>query len=449
MKIRDFGVEIWMNRYETQCELNLAETCVESLTVAELLDDGGQDRRHPRRTPAAEADLWRDRGQPSGCAVWSPASTRSRRPENVTITHGAIGANALVHETLVEPGDRVISVLPTYQQHYSIPESYGADVQILRLTEENGFLPDLDATAGARGARAPSSSRMNNPNNPTGSLMDRAYLEQIVAIARASGAWILCDEVYRGTDQDGDGMTASVADLYEKGISTGSMSKTYSLAGLRLGWIVAPRELIHAVSVHRDYNTISVGMLDDHFASIALENRDKILARSHAITRTNLAILSDWVDGEPLISWVKPKSGTTALLKYDLPISSEEFCIGLLEQHRRDAHAGQRHRHGGLSAHRLRQRREGAARGPDPDVALPAGKPGGGGLSPKASRQARQPSRSAMTPATIDKAAASRQPVSFSFSAKTEISMANRIDVSRNAATEAIGALVIAHMAIQ
>ena len=250
--------------------------------------------------------------------------------ENVSITHGAIGANALVHETLVERGDKVISVLPTYQQHYSIPESYGADIQILKLREENRFLPDLTelkklATPGTK------LIAINNPNNPTGSLMDEAFLKEIVEIARDCGAWILCDEVYRGTDQTGDGMTASIADLYEKGISTGSMSKTYSLAGLRLGWIVAPKELIHAVSIHRDYNTISVGMLDDHFASIALENRDKILARSHEITRTNLAILAEWVESEPLITWVKPQSGTTALLRYDLPLTSEVFCIKLLQ----------------------------------------------------------------------------------------------------------------------
>ncbi|WP_018325295.1 aminotransferase class I/II-fold pyridoxal phosphate-dependent enzyme, partial [Rhizobium giardinii] len=203
---------------------------------------------------------------------------------------------------------------------------------ILKLTEETGFLPDLEelkklAVSGTK------LIAINNPNNPTGSLMDRAYLENIVEIARACGAWILCDEVYRGTDQEGDtGMTASIADLYEKGISTGSMSKTFSLAGLRLGWIVAPAALIHAVSIHRDYNTISVGMLDDHFAAIALESKDKILERSHKITRTNLAIVSDWVDGEPLISWIKPKSGTTALLKYDLPISSKEFCLRLLDK---------------------------------------------------------------------------------------------------------------------
>ncbi|MGE6782067.1 aminotransferase [Ensifer adhaerens] len=330
MKIRDFGVEIWMNRYENHCEWNLAETCVESLTVAELLDMAGKtdailsELLPLKLTYGAIEGSERLRGLIAGLYA-------KQAIENVVTTHGAIGANALVHETLVEPGDRVISVLPTYQQHYSIPESYGADTQILRLTEATGFLPDLEqlqrlATPGTK------LIAINNPNNPTGALMDRAYLERIVAIARASGAWILCDEVYRGTDQQGDGLTASIADLYEKGISTGSMSKTFSLAGLRLGWIVAPPELIRAVSVHRDYNTISVGMLDDHFAAIALENKDKILARSQSITRTNLAILSDWVEKEPLISWVRPQSGTTALLKYDLPMTSEAFCLELLQR---------------------------------------------------------------------------------------------------------------------
>ncbi|WP_065373436.1 aminotransferase [Ensifer adhaerens] len=330
MKIRDFGVEIWMNRYENHCEWNLAETCVESLTVAELLEMAGKtdtilaELLPLKLTYGAIEGSERLRGQ--------IASLYAKQViENVVTTHGAIGANALVHETLVEPGDRVISVLPTYQQHYSIPESYGADTQILKLTEETGFLPDLEQL---QRLAIPGTKliAINNPNNPTGALMDRGYLEKIVAIARGCGAWILCDEVYRGTDQQGDGLTASIADLYEKGISTGSMSKTFSLAGLRLGWIVAPPELIHAVSIHRDYNTISVGMLDDHFAAIALENKNKILARSQSITRTNLAVLSDWVDSEPRISWVKPKSGTTALLKYDLPMTSEAFCLGLLER---------------------------------------------------------------------------------------------------------------------
>jgi aspartate/methionine/tyrosine aminotransferase len=122
-----------------------------------------------------------------------------------------------------------------------------------------------------------------------------------------------------------------MADLYERGISTGSMSKAFSLAGLRLGWIVGPVELIHAVSIHRDYNTISVGMLNDHFASIALENRDAILSRNRDIVRTNLAILDRWVAQEPAISYVKPKAGTIALLKYGFDMPSKEFCTRLLD----------------------------------------------------------------------------------------------------------------------
>lgn len=330
MKIRNFGVEIWMNGYETRCTHDLAETCVESLTIAQLLEISGQ----PQSALADLLPMKMTYGAIEGSERLrhAIAGTYARQGiGNVVVTHGAIGANALVHETLVEPGDRVISVLPTYQQHYSIPASYGADVQILELREENGFLPDLQelgrlATPGTR------LIAINNPNNPTGSLMDATMLAEIATIARTCGAWVLCDEVYRGVDQEGDGFTASMADLYEKGISTGSMSKAYSLAGLRLGWIAAPEELIRAVSIHRDYNTISVGMLDDHFAALALENRDKVLARSQAITRGNLAILDAWVRQEPAIRYLKPRSGTTALLKYDLDMPSERFCIELLER---------------------------------------------------------------------------------------------------------------------
>jgi len=124
----------------------------------------------------------------------------------------------------------------------------------------------------------------------------------------------------------------SVADLYERGISTGSMSKAFSLAGLRLGWMAGPREVLDAAMIHRDYNTISVGMIDDYLATLALENAEKVLERSKSICRENLAILTDWVESEPRVSFVRPKSGTTALLKIEMDETSEEFCIRLLKE---------------------------------------------------------------------------------------------------------------------
>ena len=330
MQIDEFGVEMWMNAYENVCDFNLAETCVESLTLAELLEICG-------KTDSFLADILpmkltygsiegSDRLRDAICAIYD----RQVR-KNILVTHGTIGANALVHETLVEPGDRVISVLPTYQQHYAIPKSYGADVQILPLHVQNGFLPDLAelellATPGTK------LIAINNPNNPTGALMDVAFLQRVAEIARRVGAYVLCDEVYRGTDQQGSGFTTSIADIYEKGISTAGMSKAFSLAGLRLGWIAGPEALIHAVTIHRDYNTISVGMINDYLAALALENRDKIIARSQHITRENLAILDAWVAQEPLITYLKPASGTTALLRYHLDMPSHDFCVKLLEE---------------------------------------------------------------------------------------------------------------------
>ena len=330
MKIRDFGVEMWMNAYENDCRWNLAETCVHSMTVGELLELSGKGEEVLREL----SDTRLTYGEIEGSLRLRRGIAglyRAMGPENITVTNGAIGANALTMLTLVEPGDRVISVLPTYQQHYSIPESIGARVDILRLREENGWLPDPDELrrlvreAGGRVRMI----NINNPNNPTGSVMGEGLLREIVEIAREAGAWLLCDEVYRGLTHQGDPYGPSVADLYEKGISTGSMSKVYSLAGLRLGWIAGSGEqgeLRERLNRQRDYHIISVGRLDDLLAAVALESREAISRRNLAICRENAAILEDFVQSQPRISYVKPQGGTTAFLKYHLPMASADLC---------------------------------------------------------------------------------------------------------------------------
>jgi len=330
VKISPFGVEQWMNAHELRCKFNLAETCVESLTVEQLLTMTG--KRHsileellPQKLTYGAIE-GSDRLRAAVSALFE-----SHSPANVLITHGGIGANALVYQALVEPGNEVVSIVPNYQQHYSIPESLGARVRFLKLQESAGFLPNPSELKQLVNGSTKIIS-LSNPNNPTGALLDRGQLEDIVHIADSVGAYVLCDEVYRGTAQKGDTLTPSIADLYAKGISTGSMSKAFSLAGLRLGWMVGPKEVLRAAEIHRDYNTISVGMLDDHFAAIALENYQKILTRSRHIVRTNLAILDEWIGSALDISYVKPQGGTVALLKYAYPMSSREFCLRLLNE---------------------------------------------------------------------------------------------------------------------
>ena len=328
MQIEPFKVEIWMNEWETRCTYNLAETCVASITVEELLALSGgsaDDLSGLLQMKLTYGDI---EGSPRlRTAIANLYANRCI--EDITVTHGTIAANMLVHKAIVEPGDHVLSIVPTYQQHYSIPKSIQADVTTLALRGEDGFLPDLEAL---KAAVKPNTKLIafTNPNNPTGALIERPMLEDMVNIADSVGAYLLCDEVYRGTGQVGDGMSPSIADLYSKGISTAGMSKVFSLAGLRVGWVVAPQEVREQVLIHRDYDTISVGMINDHFAAIALEHADKVLARSHEITRGNLALLEAWIAKEPKVSWVKPRAGTTAMLKLNIPVTAREFCIDLV-----------------------------------------------------------------------------------------------------------------------
>jgi aspartate/methionine/tyrosine aminotransferase len=330
MRIRDFGVEQWMNRWETRCRHNLAETCVASVSVDELLELAGMtraalvDELAPLRLTYGAIE-GSERLRAAIAALYETASSG-----DVLVMHGAIGANALAYQAIVEPGDVVVSIVPTYQQHTAIPESLGAQVRELRLREADGWLPDVDELRRlmAAGARV---IALVNPHNPTGSLLDEDRLTAIIGLAREHDAWILADEVYRGLDQEGSGTSPSFVDRYERTIGVGSMSKAFSLAGLRLGWVVAPPEVRTAIVRHRDYSVISVGMIDDLLAAIALEARDALLARNRAIARENLPILDAWVAGERAIDYVRPRSGTTALLRYDLDLPSEDLCIRLLE----------------------------------------------------------------------------------------------------------------------
>jgi aspartate/methionine/tyrosine aminotransferase len=329
VRVDQFDVEVWMNEHEMQATWNLGETCIDSLTLDELLELGGH----------ADATLRELRGRTLtyGDITGAPrlrqliaAFYDSIEPERVLVTHGAIGANFLAQYTLVEPGDRVVCVQPTYQQLYSVPASFGADVRLLRLRPEDGFMPDVDELRALAGGRAKLIC-INNPNNPTGALIPRGTLEQIVAVARQCGAYLLGDEVYRGLEHDRSVVTPSVADLYERGVSTGSMSKVFSLAGLRLGWVAASPEVIADCERHRDYTTISCGLLDEALACLALEHRDELLERNLRIVLDNAATLREWIAGEPRIGWVPPAAGTTAFLRYDYDVPSDGFAQELFD----------------------------------------------------------------------------------------------------------------------
>ena len=140
----------------------------------------------------------------------------------------------------------------------------------------------------------------------------------------------MSDEVSRGLNLYGNPFSVSIADIYEKGISVSSLSKAFSLPGLRLGWVIARNDLINEINKHREYNTISVSLINDYYASIALENKDKIIARNRKIMLNGQAILKNWLNEEIFVKTNLPQGGTTALIRYKKDINSELLCKKLL-----------------------------------------------------------------------------------------------------------------------
>ena len=331
MDIKTFKVERWMNEYEDDCTYNLAETCIDSLTVRELIEMAGLDTAEFMNELAdTRMTYGHIFGSPELLEGIAGLYGELVRPEHVVPMHGAIGANNHVIMALIDPSDNMVSVMPTYQQHYSIPESIGAEVRILNLNLENHFLPDIEKLKELVDENTKMIT-MNSPNNPSGSLIPKDVMEQVIEVARSVGAYVLCDEVYRGISEDGSYMY-SVVDLYEKGISVGSMSKSWSMAGVRLGWIVTrDMDLIHRFHERRDYDTISCAVIDDKLAALALANKDKIIERNRAILLRNRQILDDWVNATPEVYYQKPVAGTTALVYYKKDMPSRELCDKLMK----------------------------------------------------------------------------------------------------------------------
>lgn len=326
MRIEAFKLEDWINQFCLNARYDLTSTCIKPFSLRELLSTC------EIYSPIEVFDTTLGYGEIFGSERLKNAISTlytQQQNNNIAITHGAIGANQLVFESLLNRGDEIICFVPTYQQHYSIPRSLGANVKLLFLKEENNWLPNLKELENNL-SRKTKLICLCNPNNPTGSVIPDEILKRIADIANNNNSWVLSDEVYRGLNLFGDPYSKSIADIYDKGISIGSMSKTYSLPGLRVGWICAREDLITEVNKHREYNTISISILDEYFSAVALENKEKIAQRNLQIMRNGLEVLKNWLNSEIYVRANLPQGGTTALIRYKKDIPSKNLCKDLL-----------------------------------------------------------------------------------------------------------------------
>ena len=328
MKLPRFGVEEWLNVHEKSAIYDIAGVSIKALTMEELFDLSGLDKE------AFFAQLLKikmDYGWIEGSPEFKTqvSSLYKDMPvDNILQTNGATGATMLALYALIEPEDHVISMYPTYQQLYDIPKSLGADVDLWEIEEDNNWLPDLDQL---RRLIRPNTKMIfiNNANNPTGALMDTAYLEELVTIAKEVDAYIFSDEVYRSFDQP----APSIVDLYEKGIAVNSLSKTYSIPGIRVGWVASNTEVADILRDYRDYTMICAGVFDDMVATLVLENKEAILERNRQIVAENLALMDAWIAKEPKASWIRPDSVSTSFVKLDVNRPIEDFALELLQEY--------------------------------------------------------------------------------------------------------------------
>lgn len=323
MKLGPFRMERWQSAYEHRVRFNLSESGVHPLTVAELLELGGADAE-------AFTDTRLGYGQSNGSDALRAAIAAlypGAGDANVLVTVGGAEANFACAWRLIEPGEPVAAMLPNYMQVPGLAEGFGARVLPFLLREEEGWRPDLEALEDALRAGA-KVVLVTHPNNPTGRVLEPEDRARIVELAERHGAWILADEVYRGAEVSG-AETSSFWGSGDRVLVTHSLSKAYGLPGLRLGWIVGPEAVVAELWGRTDYTTIAPATLSDRLAVLALApaTRARLLERTRAIIRRNLATLTGWLDGRrPLFRYRAPDAGAICTVRYDAPVGSSELA---------------------------------------------------------------------------------------------------------------------------
>ncbi|KAL6940469.1 hypothetical protein ACO0QE_004370 [Hanseniaspora vineae] len=327
-----FEIEEFTHKYETKVDCNLAEACCYSLSLNDvymLTGERFEIDNNSRFTYGAIDGTAKLRELVAN--LYSDESVKFTK-DNVLITNGGIGANFLVYYTLFGKGDHVICVSPTYQQLFSVPKMFGAEVELLRLQKENGFVPSVDQF---KKMIKPNTKAiiLNNPNNPLGSVMDTKLLQEISKVAEEHGITVICDEVYRPLFHSNDHVPKSVVQLSFNAISTGSMSKAFAFAGVRLGWIVSQNiDFLKAARSKRHYNIISISMIDDQISQYVLQNKEKILEKNKQLCLKNLDYLNNWVKKNEKVEFYDfPKGGSVCLIKIKGISDTQKFATWLAE----------------------------------------------------------------------------------------------------------------------
>lgn len=331
MRVPAFELEVFFGRYEFSTPYLLAQSDCEAMSIDALLRLEPDPAAAQRDFLNTSLGYGENNGRPDLRRAVARLYT-SMAEENVLMFTGAQEGIFACMNTLLEPGDHVVCMFPAYQSLYEVARSLGCHVDFWHLRQtEAGWQADMDELA----ALVRPDTRaivLNTPHNPTGFTLNKAQTDALCALARKSGAWIFCDEVYRGLGWNDKGETAEVApwiaDTYERGISLGVLSKAYGLPGLRVGWLACrDAELMEGIARYKNYLSICGATPSEALAIVALRHGPELLEKNSRIIAENLQTADAFfARHKHLFTYNRPQAGPIGFPRMRVSESMGDFC---------------------------------------------------------------------------------------------------------------------------
>lgn len=328
MRIQTVLLEEWLRTYYFETEVDISCSGVRNFSFPELrtilnltLDDLDQvvfNDGHSFGSPPLRRQI---------AQRWSNGDA-----DRVIVTHGSSEAIYLLMNVLLEPGDEVVVLDPVYPQLFAIAQAMGCRIVRWPLRFEQQFTPDFAQVRSLVSSR----TRMivvNFPHNPTGASITLAQQDELLELAARAGAYLVWDGAFTDLVYDGRPLPDPSV-KYDRCVSLGTLSKGYGLAGLRVGWCLAPPEVLERCVRFRDYLTLHLSPLVEVIATRAVTHGDRLLVPRLAEARINLELLAQWVrEHEPLVQWVRPQGGVCGLLRFGALRDVTAFCHELAREH--------------------------------------------------------------------------------------------------------------------
>ena len=328
MNLRPFKLERYFAKYEFNTEFLLCSSDCEAMSIADLLalEPGAAEKFQYTWLGYTESQ-----GHPALREEISKIY-ESIQPEEILVHTGAEEAIFLFMLAMLKENDHIIVHAPHYQSLSEVARGLGCFISPWQAREENDWALDLDEL---RHLMRPTTKAivLNTPHNPTGYLMSHREFEAVSKLAKEKNLLLFSDEVYRESEYDPAARLPAACDMGEHAVSLGVTSKTYGLAGLRIGWIATKNKKVYErIASLKDYTTICNSAPGEFLAEVALRNRQKLINRNLTIIKDNLEVVDElFTRHSPLFAWVRPAAGSMGFPRL-LQGNIEEFCDKLVKK---------------------------------------------------------------------------------------------------------------------